>query len=623
MAKQLVNPIERHVEKAVVGVAALLLIGVVAKFFLTSPNQMELGGETVTPATIDAKVAERAVDILNRIRNAEVDVIAPEPFRDEFVAASGPLNAPQLRGVAPIGPDVPLIDPPTIVGGHASLVTVLKPGKPVATSGRSTLIVPNPSGSDQHTPANWATVSAVFDVKGQTDLQRHAYGAARGDIVTVPPELQRRTRHSDGSWSEDDWEDVETWPAADTPPTPELEVIDDDGGLSVPPEDLRDLERFTRSLDAPFLQREMLRPLMAEVANGTEWCFPTLLPYNEILRQDESILSPNVPPSADPEDYYGCGTASAGVDQPGARVLDDPIEQHLKEAERLYEATKRVRRPAENNFNDAMNAYNMAHEIWAGRDANAQQKRRAEDLMRRADQLAKDINRKILTFGGGVQDPTAAPDRAARREPLPKQQVWAHDAAAGSLLDDRTYQYRIRFGIVNQLAGEPEKLDDPRDATEVLVYGEWSEPTDPITFEPASLYFVISDEPSKEQIGIEFYRWFDGEWVQGRRKKFGIGDRVWKEERVRVPDLLNPGDVDMALVEFSAGATILDTDFNRTYRERRKGTSKTGVRFGPPRTECSVVLVDSAGVLHERFVPTDKNHPGKRAAASRVWRPSK
>jgi len=43
MAKQLVNPIERHVEKAVLGLTGLALVAVIALYLVTSPNQIELG----------------------------------------------------------------------------------------------------------------------------------------------------------------------------------------------------------------------------------------------------------------------------------------------------------------------------------------------------------------------------------------------------------------------------------------------------------------------------------------------------------------------------------------------------------------------------------------------------
>ncbi len=192
MAKQLVNPLERHVEKAVVGVAALVLIGAAARFLLTSPNHIELGNETVTPRTIDTKVAERAAEILGRIRSVRAEVTTPEPLVDEFIAAAQALNAPPLAAAAPFGPDVPLVDPPSTIGGHASMVRVLKPAKPQVVSGRSTIKFPGPSGEDRYAAVNWVTLSALFDVKGQADLQRHAgliadryYDAPSRDLIVI------------------------------------------------------------------------------------------------------------------------------------------------------------------------------------------------------------------------------------------------------------------------------------------------------------------------------------------------------------------------------------------------------------------------------------------------------
>ena len=71
MAKQLVNPIERHVEKAVLGLTGLALAAVIALYLVTSPNQIELGQEKVSPSTIDGKVAKKAADVVGRIRAAD------------------------------------------------------------------------------------------------------------------------------------------------------------------------------------------------------------------------------------------------------------------------------------------------------------------------------------------------------------------------------------------------------------------------------------------------------------------------------------------------------------------------------------------------------------------------
>ena len=57
MAKQVVNPIERHVEKALLGLAGIALIAVIVMYVVRSPNQLEIGGDMVTPGEIDAKLA--------------------------------------------------------------------------------------------------------------------------------------------------------------------------------------------------------------------------------------------------------------------------------------------------------------------------------------------------------------------------------------------------------------------------------------------------------------------------------------------------------------------------------------------------------------------------------------
>ena len=53
MAKQMINPVERHFEKGVLGAAVLMLIGIIALYLISSPNQLEIDGQKATPSTID------------------------------------------------------------------------------------------------------------------------------------------------------------------------------------------------------------------------------------------------------------------------------------------------------------------------------------------------------------------------------------------------------------------------------------------------------------------------------------------------------------------------------------------------------------------------------------------
>jgi hypothetical protein len=241
--------------------------------------------------------------------------------------------------------------------------------------------------------------------------------------------------------------------------------------------------------------------------------------------------------------------------------------------------------------------------------------------MDEADQAMKDIERRVRDTGRAEQPGRASDSDQRTREPLPTQQIWAHDARPGSVKGGQTYQFRVRAVIFNRLAGYPERFRDVGNAQVVWIPGEWSDPVE-VKIEPSALSFLVSKDVRNEQVSIELYQWFEGVWVK-TRPKFGVGDSLALEQRCKVPPLDPNDSYDLALVPFAVDATVVDIDFDRVYRERKRGSGRSGVRFGPQTSACSVVFADSAGRLYERFVPTDKDNPAKRAAADREWSPPK
>ena len=275
MAKQLVSPVERHVEKAVVGIAGLILIGVIARYLVTSPNYLELGGEMVTPNTIDAKVADKAAEVRSRIRRHRPELETPEPLYPEFIEqldsfASNDI-ALQLATAVPFGPPVPIIDTPEVIRGRKKLATVVRPPKPAITLGRTTFDFG--AAGQALFVHNWVTVSAIFDRKEQIKLEKRQYGAKHDEIVFGPVELQRRARRPDGSWADEDWEFVETWPAADIPPVPVLPLVEEDGQIIVDHDAQNKMNNLYNELYLPSMQLEILRPMMPERHNGDVWGF--------------------------------------------------------------------------------------------------------------------------------------------------------------------------------------------------------------------------------------------------------------------------------------------------------------------------------------------------------------
>ena len=622
MAKQMVGPLERHLEKAILAVAGILLIGSAAMYLVTSPNEIELGGETVTPSTIDAKLAKRASSVRDDIRRAQSDAAAVEVLAPSFESKLDPFRSGRIPLALPsavsIGPHVPVADPASAAPGQRSLVTVTPLGQPSATSGRSTFVFFDANGDEAFSIANWVTLSAVFDVKEQTALQRAEYGASRKDVFFGSPRLQRRVQRTDGSWSDDDWQDVEPWPAPNLGPPPTVSLVVDSNEITLALASAQDLDRYTDDLTEPRQQLEVLRPLLPGIQNGDGWTFPTLTSYRDVVIQDQEFLfSEN--PDADTLDRYDTGD-EAEVVLGGGRVtltFAERRKQHEEAYDRFMDSARKNR-----NSEDAIKAYNAAQEIFTDLEAGAGDKNKATRMKKEAEQLEFDIERRKKRAGrrasAGV--PAAGQGTAqAARQIQPTQQMWAHDAAPGSVGSGKTYQYRMRPMVLNGLAGDPQKFRDKQNAAVVLIAGAWTEPVE-VAIPQDTMFFLTSKNKGKGTAKIQFYKWEEGVWVDSRRFAFSVGDDLKGESRCKLPSPDDPTSVYNALVDFEVDGTIVDIDFERTYRERKRVSSnRTGVKFAAASKACSVVFIDAAGRLHERFVPTDKANPERKVIAGQVW----
>lgn len=611
MAKQLVGPVERHIEKGAVGIAGLLLIGVVARYLVTSPNQLELGGDLETPSTVDERVARKAEDVSNRIQSARPEELAFEPFYDDMLAVIDPFEAAklplELPAGAPFGPEVPIIDTPEVIEGQRTLVDVIRLPRPEIIHGRTMFDV-------RGVPSvrNWATVSAVFDRKEQANRQASAYGAAVNEVVFGPIELQRRARRPDGSWHDEDWGSVDLWPYPKLPKIPTISMIERDGQPVVAPEDFDRIINFSDRLSEPSQQLGMLRPLMPPRMVGTKWEFPVITAYEDVIKQDNEYLNPD-----------GEGSEARMEDRYGLRDIDLVTEEAEEltgaaRIEALFESGKELLATAR-TVDEAVDAYNIFQTIIDDSDSSSLQKNRARKLRADADQKMKDIKRESRHPTRSAT-PTEDVDEEVRRVLLPIQQVWAHDAAPDGVVSGQTYQYRMRILLLNRLAGEPPKFKDPEDATVVFIEGPWSPPSEPVTIEPDRQFFVTGCDARKRTAKVEMYRWFEGVWVESRQT-FEVGDQLVNVTRVEVPDPEDPEEVDRPEVRFDAKVTVVDIDFDRDYRPRNT-VRGGGVKFpASPDSVCSVVLVDEAGRLQERLDARDKSDPARRDRARQVWKP--
>ncbi|HNQ24532.1 MAG TPA: hypothetical protein PKK06_15715 [Phycisphaerae bacterium] len=626
MAKQLVNPIERHAEKGVLAIAGLILIGVVARFLITSPNHIELSNESVTPGTIDEKIAAKAADVRQRLASHEPTVEPAEPLLPSFKAALDPFAAEALNTdlppVAVWQPPVPVVDRVT-GGATVELVDPVPLPKPIVLTGRSTFVVDRQVGGQTVTvkePVNWATITSLFNRIEQLRRHKSAYHPGREDVVVLGTEIQRRALRPDGQWLEEDWVTVEPFMLMNPPKQPKLTVSTEGDRRYTPTEQLRALESYLEAVNQPKLRREVLRPLFPSVLNGAAWKTPLWSGFTvtDLMRQDDELLSPKEPPSAVPECLY---PECQGLVQKAEPIREltpqEKVAQLFKDAEASYEKAK-----SERSLNDAIRAQNSYVEIINNPGATGADKAKAKRLMAEAAQLERDIRREIdRRKGGGAEPGTPSPTTptAPARALLPTQEVWAHDLSGG-LRSGRTYQYRIRTVLLNQYAGQPQWLAQPEDAARIALAGPWSEPSDPVHIEPDVTFYLTTAEERGERVRAELYRWFEGVWVRSRGDA-SIGDVLRDESRVEVPIPGDPFGVDRPQVSFETGVMVLDIDFGYPLRVR-KDVGRGGVKFDRSATSTVVTFVDDEGNVFERVLDLDLSSPDRKVNRDRVWRPT-
>ena len=579
-------------------------------------------GSGLAPKEIDKTVLAKAINVRERIKRAEPrDDTEFEPVYDEFVAATDPFQDDAITlAAAPVlafGPDVPVIDVSVVKVGQKKLLEIVPFDKPVTRSGRSTFhIDPEAMDGGDFIPADWVMVSALFEVEKQSERQALEYGPRLSEVVFARTELQRRARRADGRWSDDDWTSVRLYPAEPErdPPALQFEMDEQEGRLVHLRDSRNALGRFFNNLRDSAVQRDLIRPQPLVRRDGTAWTNPGLVPRHELAMMDHEYLYPGQPVKGDPDYIYPDAPTDAVIDV-GADESPAEVRERKLDAARAY--LESARKTCSSN--DANRAHNEAFDVANDQEASRREKTNAERLMQDSNHLLADIALKLLPSCRAAQDSTDGERDEEEMARWPRQVIWAHDAAPGSIVNGKTYQYRMRVWLYNRLAGEPQEFADAADAEQVLIPGPWSEPTDPITIEPAVMYFVTGSDESRNQVRVEVFQWFVGVWVKHAIKK-GLEERVADGKTHAVPSISVEGEIQYPTVPFDAEVTILDIEHNRPHRERDR-SGRSGVKFEEPSAACAAVFVDAEGHLHERFLPTDKAHPSKGTLAKeRVFR---
>lgn len=539
-----INPIEQHIEKILLALMALVLLGVFAMQFLTQPNQVEVGSRSIPPQNIFVELESQAKSLDSQLKdqNPALPEVQSIDLVERYNAALDGQRGMLNELAASLGQAVNIAS--SVGGGFEdqgpseesiSPLTIPQTTDVLAASQWGTLdpyaVETVPAYADfvpAQQPFDFAsvTIESVFSGTALRDALSAEEGAGiprrfwqASGVSIMGFEVERQMLLPDGSWGSAE--------SIDTPP-----------GTSLP------LRSFAMDAGLPELTE-----LVSKVVSASE-----------------DVERPMAPPTiAGPE-----------WTPPSDRVETDDLE--LTEADRLRRRLALAETQLE-RLQETGRSPNTGRRPGGGRtpgrdpgntrDPNDANRKRIDDLR---DEI-NDLRKQLRDLGEDVPAPGAArntrPTQTGRaglgrvNDALLTQdavRLWAHDMG---VQPGATYRYRTRVAINNPLFRKGPVLD-PDDAAlqetsmQPFVHGEWSDWSDNIVVGAREYFFVAKAAPDGGPSGrvpnasIEVYRMYYGSY---RRSTLTLtpGDPV--RASVRMPEGLYLFDT--AQIEAAAASAVL------------------------------------------------------------------
>jgi len=495
-----INPIEQHIEKVVLAVMALVLLGVLAMQFLVQPNQVDANGRPIPPQDIYKTLENQATSLDAQLKDLnpalpevpEMDLVerydsafAQKGLGEDVLSVPlasgvsvGRLVGRDLEGAAPSSEEVSVLRvPPTTGVLAASQWGTLDPYAIESVPAYADFV---PSAQ----PYDFAsvTIESVFSGEALADALSAEEGAGiplrfwQGTGIAVMAfEVERQRLLPDGSWSES--EPITTPP---TTPIPALSLLPEAG-----------LPELT-GLVSNALQAaaDIERPAPPPTIAGPAW-----IPPSERTALDESELSEG-----------------------------DLVRRKLQRAEAELERLENAGRQPGRNNPGSRPTRNPRNPGGPRNDPGSND--RTRDRIEQLRDEIRDLRRELRDLG--EEEPARSGRPGPRRTSQAAQQLvmrgdvrlWAHDMGAEP---GNEYRYRTRVAINNPLFRKGPVLDPDDDALQAaaeqpFVRGDWSQWSEPVVVGASEYFFVSAASPEggagtrTPTASIEVYRMYYG-WL--------------------------------------------------------------------------------------------------------------
>jgi hypothetical protein len=588
MSKKGGNFFEEHVEKIVLAIVAVVCIWLLVSRVLVSPNKVEYRGNKFSPGRIDDRIKEQAEDLEGRLNSEPKPKPAYEPRKDGFlVLVEGnildgnssyadlyPLIAERYSpsakyaiGNIDINVDfdlpantsfeiiddreyrLPLIGKVTeATAGHIRAVAYL-PTSPVDEQNAY-----DEAGSEPN-DVDFVTVEAKFDV---VKLYENFHESFVGEDVPeewrdpclarpifAVVQVQRRELLADSSWS--DWQDV---PRTRVDHRKKMfESI-----LGVENLSLSGIKMLLFRFDKWQVRRDLLQPEAYRVASAEEEWFPPSLheKYLDIQKKIEAQERREAIEAERKEEEYK-REGAFGRPERGRHVLRGEREMRdggpsVRQRGDLRETTAHSREPWSRGRRG----------LPLGRGDREEQKRSGRRFPKTKDSSKSASTDAMDDLYDGLGEILIAErtDISKMREPLV---FWAHD---DTVEPDKNYQYRIRLGVLNPIAGTDWAIKQAESRkNDVILWSEFSEETETVEI-PRTLYFFplnIREAAKIVDVKVSTYvlgYWYG--WTFPVQQGEVIGEvREGKEMKDRTTDAKGSVTVPET-IDYGTGAVLVD-----------------------------------------------------------------
>ncbi|MCA9302927.1 MAG: hypothetical protein KC996_02275 [Phycisphaerales bacterium] len=515
-----ISSLEQHIEKIVLGVILLVLLGVVSMQFMLQPNTVEVSStRSVPPESVYTELEGQALRIESQLQDPQPQLPAVAPMDlvaryNEAFADSSDL-ATQLSSSLGRGVNIEQVfGGPIDTGPQNNNVTALmvpKTTQPVAVSSWATLdpfvLQEVPAYAEfvpSAQPFDFASVSIEASFNG-VDLREALTGEGGGGIprkfwaatgVTIVGfEVERQELMADGRWGSA--EPITTPPMT---PLPTRSIASDDG--------LPELTELVSKAAGAF--GDIAQPMFPPTIAGEEW-----VPPSERVAEDANDLSEA-----------------------------DKIRRKLARAESELERLQ-GRSQGGTGSRDPRPGTGKTSVRDPGGSSGGSSTSSTDKARARMEQLREDIKEyqdQLRALGESVTqtDPSLRIGGKGGVGVLDSQdiQLWAHDLGVEP---GKVYRYRSRVVVNNPLFRKGPALD-PNDAEQQALTkdpfarGGWSDWSGEVLVGAEQYFFVGSAEPSgahaeSPKATIEVFRMYYGFY---RRSTISAapGDRLESSARV-------------------------------------------------------------------------------------------